>query len=326
MRARNLLDTAVVKSMSELRLLQESVVDESEIDSLGHMNVRFYVARAANAHFALLDELGVKAGPGQALRRTDTYNRFFKEQFAGASLGVFGGLISVEGNDGLSGYYEIRNLESDDVAAAFVITGHLIDVETEEVIEQQVSAEVREAHVVEVPGHGRPRTLKLLPPRKVTLEEIGALIPETSKPFSMNGRREGLVLAEDCDESGRLKESIDPMVVLFRPQPGEQLKNMGPPVQRDEHGRRYSFAMMEIRNLNWHRPREGETVLSLSTDVDFGEKWRHSRRWIFAKETGVLLGISDHAAVCMDLDARRAIPIPAEVREEIERTCLPDYA
>ena len=101
---------------------------------------------------------------------------------------------------------------------------------------------------------------------------------------------------------------------------------MGPPVTHDEHGRRYAFAMMEIRNLNWRRPSEGETVLSMSADVDFGEKWRHTRRWIFAKESGTLLGISDHAAVCMDLDARKAIPLPAEVREEIERTCLPDYA
>jgi acyl-CoA thioester hydrolase len=312
--------------MSELKLLHESVVGESEIDSLGHMNVRFYVARAANAHFGLLESLGIKSGAGQAMRRTDTYNRFHKEQFEGAFLGVFGGLISVESSDGVSGYYEIRNLETNDLAASFVMTGHIIDAESEEIQETVLPAEVMEANRVELPEYGRPRTLKLLPPRQVSIEEVGALIPESAKPFSMNGRREGLVLPEDCDETGRLKESIDPMVVLFRPQPGQDLKKMGPPVTHDEHGRRYAFAMMEIRNLNWRRPREGETVLSMSADVDFGEKWRHTRRWIFAKESGTLLGISDHAAVCMDLDARKAIPLPAEVREEIERTCLPDYA
>ena len=313
--------------MSELRLIKESIVDESEIDSLGHMNVRFYVARAANAHFALLAELGIKAGPGQKLRRTDTYNRFQKEQFAGAKLGVFGGLVSIEGSEGLSGYYEIRNIETSDVAASFVITSQLVDVETEAFLPvPQLNTAEHAEYFTEVPEFSRPRTLNLLPPKQVTFDEIAELIPYDAKPFSINGRRQAVVLAEDCDESGRLKEDIDPMFVLFRPQPGEDLKKIGPPVQRDEEGRRYAFAMMEIRSVNWKRPKAGETVMSMSADVQFGEKWRHTRRWIFAKETGVLLGVSDHAAVCMDLDARRAIPLPGVVREEIEQTCLPDYA
>lgn len=312
--------------MSELHLLQESVVDESEIDSLGHMNVRFYVARAANAHFKLLEQLGVRAGAGQALRRTDTYNRFLKEQFAGANLGVFGGLVNIEGSTGISGYYEIKNLDQGDIAACFVITSNLVDVETEAFLEVTAMDQQKAAgFYVEVPDHGRPRTLNLLPPRQVSMEEIAALIPQQSKPHSINGRREGIILEEDCDRDGRLKEEVDPMFVMFRPQPGEELKNMGPPVQRDEHGRRYSFAMMEIRSVNWHRPGLGQTIQSFSADVAWGEKWRHTRRWIFAKETGVLLGISDHAAVCMDLDARRAIEIPSEVRQEIEATSLPGY-
>jgi hypothetical protein len=64
----------------------------------------------------------------------------------------------------------------------------------------------------------------------------------------------------------------------------------------------------------------------MSTDITVGEKWRHTRRWIFAKQTGLLLGISDHAAVSMDLDARKAISIPADIRESMERLSLPDYA
>lgn len=312
--------------MNELRLLQESVVDESEIDSLGHLNVRFYLARAAKGHYSLINELGFKAGEGQSWRRTDTYNRFLKEQFAGARLGVMGGLVSIEGQDGVSGYYEIRNLETNDVAAAFVMTSHIIDMQSETVVvETRPSAEQLTQYQVEVPDYGRPRTLSLLPPKEVSFDEISALIPEEPRPLSFNGRREGLVLPDDCDENGRLREDVDPMSVIFRPQPGEELKNMGPPIQRDEHGRRYSFAMMEIRSTSLRKPRSGDTVLSMSADVAFGEKWRHSRRWMFAKESGILLGMSDQASVCMDLDARKAIPIPAVVRQEIEQTCLPDF-
>jgi acyl-CoA thioester hydrolase len=313
--------------MNDLTLLHESIVDESEIDSLGHLNVRFYVARASSANFELLRSLGVTARSGQSLKRTDTYNRFHREQFAGARLGVFGGLTAIEGQTGLSGYYEIRNLDDDHLAASFIVTTNLVERATESIISiTELSPDRLAEAYVAIPTQGQPRSLKLSPPKQVTLEEMEPLIADESKPGNMNGRREGLVLAEDCDDTGRLKEDVDPMFVMFRPQPGEDLKNMGPPIQRDEQGRRYSFAMMEIRNISWHLPRLGDTILSMSADITFGEKWRHTRRWIFAKQTGLLLGISDHAALCMDLDARKAIPIPADIRESMERLSLPDYA
>ena len=314
--------------MNELNLLHESVIDESEIDSLGHLNVRFYVARAATANSNLLRSIGISAQAGQSLKRTDTYNRFHREQFAGARLGVFGGLTAIEGQTGVSAYYEIRNLDENHLAASFIVTTNLMDRSTESIIpmtKSELSSEDLAKRNVTIPAHGQPRSLKLLPPKQVTLEEMMLLVPEEPIPGSMNGRREGTVLPEDCDESGRVKEDIDPMFIMFRPQPGEDLKNMGPPLQRDEQGRRYSFAMMEIRNINWHQPRLGDTILSMSADITFGDKWRHTRRWIFAKETGLLLGISDHAAVCMDLDARKAISIPAELRESMQRLSLPDY-
>tara|TARA_R110002073_G_scaffold2950_3_gene19615 strand:+ start:3496 stop:4437 length:942 start_codon:yes stop_codon:yes gene_type:complete len=313
--------------MNELTLLHESIVDDSEIDSLGHLNVRFYVARAAMANFKLLNSLGIKAAEGQSLKRTDTYNRFHKEQFAGARLGVFGGLTAIEGQTGISGYYEIKNLDDGHLAASFIMTSNLVDRTTESIAPMTpLSHEVTAQHTVAVPPHGQTRSLKLTPPKQVTLAEMEPLIPDESRPGSMNGRRQGIILPIDCDETGRLKEEVDPMFVMFRPEPGEELKTSGPPVQRDEQGRRYSFAMMEIRNVSWHQPRLGDTVLSLSADITFGEKWRHTRRWLFAKETGVLLGISDNAAVCMDLDARRAIPIPADIRESMEQLSLPGYA
>ncbi len=311
--------------MSNLTLLHESVVDDSQIDSLGHMNVRYYVSRAAEANFKLLKDIGIAEAEGFTLRRVDTYNRFLKEQFAGAKLAVYGGLVGNQGDKRITGYYEIRNVDTNDLAATFIITSSLINRESEVVVPlQNFDPANMLPYKTEVPPEGQPRTLDLTPPRQVSFNEIAALIPEDTNPNGMSGRREGIVIEEDCDENGRLKEALDPMFVMFRPQPGEELKNMGPPVQRDEHGRRYSFAMMEIRSVNWHRPGLGDTIVSLSADVNYGEKWRHMRRWMFEKSSGLLLGITDHAAVCMDLDARRAIPIPKVVREEMARIVIPD--
>ena len=290
------------------------------------MNVRFYVMRAASANAKLLEILGVNASIEQVLRRTDTYNRFHKEQFTGNKLIVLGGLTTLDETNGLTAYYEIRNRDTDELAASFLITTNLVDTRTGALLPiQNFRGEDMADYLVDIPSHGQPRSLSLQPPMQVKYDDIASLVPEAT-PNSMNGRREGMVLSDDCDSEGRLKEDVDPMFVMFRPQPGEELKNMGPPITRDEHGRRYSFAMMEIRNVNWHRPKLGDTIVSLSADINSGEKWRHTRRWIFDKTTGLLLGISDHTAICIDLDARRAIPIPGAVSQEIKESSLTAYA
>ena len=67
-----------------MQILDESDVLESEIDSLGHMNVRFYLSRVDRANRALLEKLGILSGlEGAVVRRQDTYSRFRREQFAG---------------------------------------------------------------------------------------------------------------------------------------------------------------------------------------------------------------------------------------------------
>lgn len=315
-----------------MNLLHESVVKESEIDSLGHMNVRFYVARAAEANNRLLGDIGVsqQLGQGQIVRRVDTYNRFLREQFAGAPLEVHGGLVTGEritDTQGVTAYYEIRNPESGDVAAAFIMTSAFVNSATQEIAETpQPTTELQEAFRIHVPEYGVPRSLKLTEPKVVTLDELMPHMPSDPTPGMMSGMREAKILSEDCDENGRFREDTDLMFALFRPQPGDDLKSMGPPVVRDEHGRRYSFAMMETRSLTWDRPMADTTLVALGADLAFGEKWRHSRRWMFEKESSKLLGVSDSIGLCMDLDARKAIPIPAEVRASVEAHYLPQFA
>jgi hypothetical protein len=135
-----------------------------------------------------------------------------------------------------------------------------------------------------------------------------------------------VVHADDCDTDGRLREEVDLMFVLHRPTTGEKNEPGGPPVMRDSEGRRYSWAMIETRSVVWHRPMAGEIVLSIGADIANGEKWRQSRRWMFAEKTGLLLGISDSVGLCIDLDARRSIPMPLDVIEAIERSSLPQFA
>ena len=78
-------------------LLDESVVQASEIDSLGHMNVRFYMERMERANRKLLSGLELPSDLLETsfVRRTDTYTRFRAEQFEGATLHTVGGVLEV---------------------------------------------------------------------------------------------------------------------------------------------------------------------------------------------------------------------------------------
>ena len=317
------------QQMTELKVLHESTVQPDEIDSLGHMNVRYYMTRVDQANRAMLAEMGVQEGSGRAIRRLDTYTRFHREQFAGATLHTLGGLIAVEGADDfreVHGYFEIRNPDNNQVAASFILRSCVIDVASQQVLEISANRANVGNFSATVPEYGMPRSLSLNEPGQVPLEELEAVIGEDSTPGMMSGRLENVVHSEDCDKDGRLREEVDLMFVLHRPAPGDESKTGGPPIMRDSEGRRYSWAMIETRSVVWHRPMAGETVLSIGADIANGEKWRQSRRWMFAKESGLLLGISDSVGLCIDLDARKSIPMPADVIEAIERNSLPQFA
>jgi len=317
--------------MPALTLFDQSEVAPSEIDSLGHMNVRFYVSRVARANEELLKHAGIEAAEGQSLRRVDTYSRFRREQFAGATLQTLGGLIAGEGVDGVEGvraYFEIRNAANGELAANFIVTSRLIDTASQSVLAQPAGWQLAESpFAVRLPPHGAPRSLSLAPPRVVALEEIEAAVGNEPGLDMMSGRREGVVHGEDCDSDGLLREDVDLMFVAHhqRTEQGAP-ESFGPPLLRDALGRRYSWAMMETRNVVWQRPRVADELVSIGANLAFAEKWRQSRRWIFVKDSGLLLGVHDILAMCIDLDARRAIPIPDEVRAVMERNCLPQFA
>ena len=311
--------------------LDQSPVGPEEIDSLGHLNVRFYLARVDRANRVLLDALGL--GPsvlearGAALRRVDTYCKFRREQFEGAVLSVHGGVLNATGSQ-VRGYFEIRNAARDEIAATFVTGTVMADRTSRQPLELSASVQqVNEQYGVQIPAYAQPRSLSLEPPRlDVPFQELMDRIGE-SVEFGMTGRREGMIEASDCGPDGVLRDDVELMFVLFRKQM-EQLdaKAFGPPIQHTDEGHRFAWAMLETRNIEVARPRAGDAVVWIGADVGIAEKSRQSRRWAFVNDTGQLLSIHDSVGIAMDLDARRAIAIPRSVRETMDRHHLPEFA
>ena len=314
------------------------------------MNVRFYISRVARANVVLLQRAGLfgPEGGAQRVKRSDTYTRFLKEQFDGARLETWGGFVASEillgGPAGIDCYFEIRNAETTDVAAAFLVRNRIVDAATESLLELPADTPWRRSEFsIDVPTYGRPRSLKLSEPTRLDYATVANAVVDDPSLGMMSGRRDGVVRAEDCDETGKLNNELDVMFLIARQAQEEMQKEekekeeteetkgsgdkaFGPPVQRDSQGRRFSWAMMETRSVQYQRPKLGDAVVSLGADIAFSAKWRHSRRWTYVRSSGELLGIADSLGICIDLDARKALAIPPELLEAIERHAVPQLA
>jgi acyl-CoA thioester hydrolase len=319
-----------------MQQLDQSRVAPEEIDSLGHLNVRFYLARVDRANRALFQKLGLDdamlAGRNALLRRMDTYSRFRREQFEGAELTVHGGRLGVDDTH-VRAYFEIRNPARDELAANFVTVSVLADRASRQVLALPPAVLQPNAGCdVELPDYAVPRSLSLGEQRTdVSLRALAERIGESSE-FGMTGTREGTVEAEDCGADGVLRDDVDLMFLLHRRQfelaakGGADAKAFGPPIVRTDDGHRFAWAMLETRITEIARPHAGDTVVWVGADVDIAEKSRRTRRWAFVKASGQLLSIHDSVGIAMDLDARKAITIPRSMRAAMDQHYLPEFA
>jgi len=315
-----------------MKLLHTSVVAADEIDALGHLNVRYYMTRALAANAALLAQLGLGpealAGMGARLAQADTYTRYHREQFKDTTLNVRGGVLEV-GRGTVRAYFEIDNDAKGEVAATFILVTALVDRATRAPLALPDAVVAATAGLmVEVPPHGQPRTVDLGVPRlDVTYEALAGRLGEATTD-QMSRRVERTIEAESCDEHGFLNDREDLMFGVVRqprPTPGKE-HVWGPLTFTTQAGHRVGWASLETRQMRFVQPRAGDTICSLGAEIALLDKVRHSRRWIFNVTSGQVVSMNDNIAIALDLDARRPIAIPAELRSELEKRHVPEFA
>ncbi|MEJ0064473.1 MAG: thioesterase family protein [Caulobacteraceae bacterium] len=317
-----------------MELLYSSEVKSSEIDHLGHMNVRFYMERAQRANKALMESLGL--GPaacealGGRLAQNDSYTRYHREQFVGSMLQVRGGVLEASA-EGLSLYFEVVNDAKAQVAASFIIGVSLCDRATRARLPLPPEAVAKAAaKTIEAPEHGQPRTVDLSAPRlDLRFEDLAERLGDDHAD-PMSRRMQRVIEAADCDEFGFLADSQDLMFGNLRmpqpPQEGEGEPKWGPMTFTSDEGHRFGWASMETRAVRVSQPRMGDALCSIGAEIGLYGKVRHSRRWIFNTTTGQLVSLNDNVSIALDLDARRSIEIPTKVRSQLERRHFPEFA
>jgi acyl-CoA thioester hydrolase len=305
--------------MAELEVLYEATVGDDEIDELGHMNVRFYLAKALHATQVLAARHGLSPDAcselGVVLELRDVFTRHYREQLAGERLAVKSGVLDVRVG-GLRFYHELVNPRRQELAASFVHELELRDRDTRVASSlPEMLAQSTGRALVEWPPHGQPRTLDLdsAPPEL----ELGLA---SERRLAM--RRARVVLPDECDSDGYFIASHYQDLIWG----GEAVEGQG----RDswlhdlEDGGKLGWATLESRGILAEMPRAGTRIQSFGAEVALAAKTSFRHQWVYDLDREALLCTSSVLNLAFDIGARRAIEIPVAVREGLEARYHPD--
>ena len=302
----------------ELTDLIESPVDASEIDELGHLSVPFYERRAVAACHELAQQHGLDIAGyrnhGVEFTLVDAYLRNLREQFLGAPLLVRGGVLSAS-SERLQCYQELVNMQTGDLSATFVYAFELQRYTTRAPVPFPAElVKSASASIVAWPQHGRPRSIDLgHMPARPELETLVHLDLALSQPRHIE--------ADECDETGTyLAERF-----LHLPYSGERVDDPAALwVFETSEGHTLGMADLESRQLLCGLPRIGERIQSFRAEIEIASKTFYRNHWVYSLDSGRLISIAALVSVALDLDARRAVAIPPDMRQALQRRLHPE--
>lgn len=296
--------------MNKMIEVARNSVQAWEIDQMGHMNVQFYVDRAADGLAALAAHLGLGRdsirATGRQLVAHGQHIRFLRERHVGSPFYLRAGVLDV-GTDSLTVYQEMQDSISGEVAAAFTVDLSLRDVATHAHCGLPEPVRENAAHlIVAQPEHGRAKGLTLAAPRQaLTLQDADAmgLVPTF----------QGQLCAQQCDPAGWLTLRHF-MGIMSNAVPNLLAQTSG---GDRSHTPEPGGASLEFRFVYRRYPRAEDVVAVRSGLVRVGEKtyvWCH---WLFDLETGEALASAETVGVSLDLQERKVIPIPDAMRSRL---------
>ncbi len=280
----------------ELTRSHTSRVTPDQIDELGHMNVRYYVRNATAATSAVVADLGLPA----ETPLVDLYTRHHHEQMEGNELEVYSGLLAVGGRMGI--YHELRNAQDGDLGATFV---HVLD------------HPALEMPTVAIPEHGRPRSLDLEADPIASAPTL-----ERVRELGIENRAERLVDDEDTLGGDVVPPAAATNLIWGGLPPDGVERNW---IQRRPDGIKLAWATMESRVRVNLLPAKGTRIQSFGAVTAMARKTNRMSMWSFDLDTAALLVSFEVVNLAFDIDARRSLVIPDDVREQDHLRLHPEF-
>ncbi|MDP1737250.1 MAG: thioesterase family protein [Caulobacter sp.] len=298
-------------------------VNTWECDEMGHMNVRFYVARAMEGLVGLAAALGLPHAfaphAGATLLVREQHIRFLREARAGAALHMTGGVVEM-GEDDARFLLLLWHSDSGALAASFqTVVAHVTPAEGRAFPWPGRTRERAVALTLPVPDQAAARSVSLAPAASLAgqarADELGLI-----------RIAQGAISPADCDVFGRMRpeqfigrvsDGIPRLIRSFR----ETVVSAS-----DEQPKRVGGAVLEYRLVHLDWPRAGDRLEIRSGLKDADTRTKRLVHWMIDPETGKAWGTSEAVAITFDLDARKIVPITEAARAELLRQAVAGLA
>ena len=290
-----------------------------ECDEMGHLNVRFYVARAMEGLAGIAAALGMADAFTARARATlivrEHHIRFLREAHVGAALHMTAGVVEMTESEAVLLQVLTHSLSGDTCATFVTRVAHAVAHDGRAFPWPVRSHALAEALRTGVPAEAAPRSIPGAPfTSQASLARADAL------ELKVVGR--GAVGPQDCDVFGRMAPE------LFMTRNGHGLAHFIEPLRAAAAAAatRVGGAALEYRLAYLDLPRAGDLIELRSGFAEIQPKYARMVHWLLNPRTGAPYATAEHIGANFDLDARRILAIPPEALATLTAQVKPGLA
>jgi acyl-CoA thioester hydrolase len=294
-------------------------VNTWECDDMGHMNVRFYVARAMEGLAGLAAELGMPHAFSPSANATllvrEHHIRFLREAMARAPLHMRGWVADLGETDARLMLVLYHSMTGEPAATFQTLVDHVTPIDGRPFPWSPTTRDRAEALTAPVPDFAAARSVSLEP-----FESQASL--ERADVLGLVTIGAGAVSNQDCDVFGRMRAEqfigrvSDGIPALVNTNRAIVLSGLETPPTN------VGGAVLEYRlvHLNW--PRAGDRVVIRSGLAGADHRTQRMVHWMLDPATGKAWGTSEAVAVTFDLDARKIIPVTPKAQAALNAVAV----
>ena len=295
-------------------------VNTWECDEMGHLNVRFYVARAMEGLVGLADAIGLPGAFSDHATSTlivrDHHIRFLREARSSAPLHLVVGVLEMAESEAKILQLLVHSLTGVLAAAFQTIVAHATPGDGRQFPWSARSRLLASGLAMSPPERARPRSLVF-----DAVESVASAADADRLNLIPLGS--GAVSPADCDVFGRMR----PDVFIGRVSDG--IPTLGSALQSREGDEPFvrppgvGGAVLEYRVCYQRWPLAGDRFEIRSGLIGVGDRTQHYAHWMLDPRSGRPWVTAEAVAVSLDLGARKIIPHSVEERARLQARVIP---